>query len=213
MQARSSHRKDLFRACAVSPLPASAREMVATLTPETILAGPGGRPDRVVIDPVMAKPFSELEADLMTRVGTPRVMDGSLPQAVTTPFHNWIQDLAASADPLILLDDCGRIVSLQDPEGEIQGFAALLGDGIDSWHLRGMILDCDMAVDPADRGHGIGRALVATQLLYGEGLPTWEHDKPGYSPAGAMTVLRGLELAQRLSRDIETAMQDPSPEL
>lgn len=213
MQARSSHRKDLFRACAVSALPASAREVVASLTPETVLAGPGGRPDRVVIDPVMAKLFSELEADLMARVGTPRVTDGSLPQAVTTPFHDWIQDLAASADPLILLDDYGRIVSLQDPEGEIHGFAALLGDGIENWYLRGMILDCDLAVDPVNRGYGIGRALVAAQLLYGEGLPTWEHDKPGYSPAGAITVFRGMELAQRLAREIEAEIRTPGPDL
>lgn len=213
MQARSSHRKDLFRACAVSPLPASACEMVAALTPETVLAGPGGRPDRVVIDRVMAKPFAELEADLMTRVGTPRVMDGSLPQAVTTPFHGWIQDLAASSDPLILLDDCGRIVSLQDAEGDIQGFAALLGDGIDNWHLRGMILDCDLSVDPVNQGHGIGRALVAAQLLYGEGLPTWEHDKPGYSPAGAATVFSGLALAQDFVRDLEDNLEAEFPEL
>lgn len=213
MQARSSHRKDPFRACAVSALPASARELVASLTPETVLAGPGGRPDRVVIDPVMAKLFSELEADLMARVGTPRVTDGSLPQAVTTPFHDWIQDLAASADPLILLDDYGRIVSLQDPEGEIHGFAALLGDGIENWHLRGMILDSDLAVDPVNRGYGIGRALVAAQLLYGEGLPTWDHDKHGYSPAGAATVFAGLVLAQDFVRDFEDSLDAETPGL
>jgi len=203
---------NVFTARAVSPVPERVLLDISTLSHETALAGPDGRPDRVVIDQVMAKPFAELEADLMTRVGTPRVMDGSLPQAVTTPFHDWIQDLAASADPLILLDDYGRIVSLQDPEGEIRGFAALLGDGVDNWHLRGMILDCDLSVDPISRGHGIGRALVAAQLLYGEGLPTWEHDKPGYSPAGAATVFAGLALAQDLVRDLEDTLdaRDPS---
>lgn len=171
-------------------------DQVADLTDldaETVLCGKGGDPDRVVVDPVFAKTFASVEADLIHHLGIRRDPD-VLPQAVGTAFRAWI-DWAATADPILLMDGgWGRVCEMTGPDGETVG----LGDDLDGYRLVGMLYDCDLVVQDAYRGRGIGRAIIAARLItYGD-LPTWDHDKPGYSPGGEACVWSGLRLAQAL---------------
>jgi GNAT superfamily N-acetyltransferase len=80
----------------------------------------------------------------------------------------------------------------------------------DDEKIVGLLLKPDLVVDRTYRGFGIGRALIAAELLLTGGIPTWEHDKPGYSPAGAATVRAGVDLARTLSPAPE---ESPSPEI
>lgn len=94
------------------------------------------------------------------------------------------------------------------PDGFDIGLAALMRTPNEDERMVGLLLRPDLVVDRTYRGFGIGRALIAAELLTTGEIPTWEHDKPGYSPAGAATVAAGIALARALAPAPE---ETPSP--
>lgn len=173
--------------------------------------GPDGNPDKVIEDSVMGRKFPVMVRDLSRSYGIDPKSDGTLFQAVGCPFRTYISALP-QVDDVILQDseqDFARIVQLPGNETYATVFAALVRGMDDDWRVRGLILDCDIAVDPIDRNLGLGSALVAAQLLTEGGLQVWEHDKHGYTTGGKACVSRGLLLAQRLSEPFREQMPGP----
>jgi len=88
-----------------------------------------------------------------------------------------------------------RLLDAVAPDGTSLG-VLLLRDGTD---LIGLFTGPTLCVRPEHWGLGYGRALVAARLMRDGGLPTWEHDTPGYSPAGAAAVRSARTLLHELA--------------
>jgi len=166
------------------------------LDDESVLCGPDGDPGRVVIDDLMAKDWKETLVNLRAEFSIPD-SPGVLPQAVSTPLRNWVEALAKEGTILGRQDDgYGLIVELPDDAG----IAHLNGDDMSGYRIDGLLLGCDLCVDPSWRNFGIGSMIVAAALLHHEELPTWHHDKPSYSYAGAAAARAGLHIAQQIAQ-------------
>jgi GNAT superfamily N-acetyltransferase len=183
---------------------------VQEISTEELLCGPGGDPARVQIWDGFAKPFETSLQELAESVGRTDWGTGPMIQQVTSPLRVWI---AEHLTPQVtLLETSGqdqvRIVPVPGPDGTEIGLAALMRTPNDDERIVGLLLRPDLVVDKLYRGFGIGRALIAAELLSNGGIPTWDHDKPGYSPAGAATVRAGVNLARTLAPVPE---ETPSP--
>lgn len=174
---------------------AADARLIADLDAETVLCGPGGDPGRVVIDDIMAKTWDDMIMNLCDHFEIPLHEGGQLRGAIDTPLWVWTQKLRREGGLVGRQDDgYGCLVPLPDDKG----ITHLAGDDMDGFRIDGLLFECDLCVDPLARGFGIGSMIVATALLkFGE-LPTWHHDKPGYSHAGAGAVRSGLNIAKTL---------------
>lgn len=163
-------------------------DLPARLDGDALLTGPDRGPAEAEIDPVFAAPFGTAIADLRVDAGLPRGPDGadSLP--------GWLGLLDQKA-PIGTIGET-RLVDAIAPDGAGLG-VLLLRSGPAGPDLIGLFTGPTLCVRPEHRGLGYGRALVAARLMREGALPTWEHDTPGYSPAGAATVrgARSLLLA------------------
>lgn len=198
---RSTHAKP------VGPVPDAAWPLIEGLDDITVLVSPERDPADLVVDPILAKDFGEVLDGLAEHLGIPLTdVPGALRQHVDAPIRHWIDEQLMRHPPLMEFDDdYGVIISMVDAEGFEIGLAALRGDPMDGYKIRGLLFGADLVVDPLHRGMGLGSSLVAASLLYNEGLPTWDHDEPGYSPAGEICVRRGLELAQKMAAELRLA--------
>jgi GNAT superfamily N-acetyltransferase len=163
-------------------------DLLQELGGTAFLAGPGRDPREVEIDPILAKPLHEALDDFRADAGIPGAP--SRRQATGTPLE---AHAGVMADGEILAespDDEMRIVEAFSRDGLSLGAAALQrrADG-SSWRIAGLFTGATLAVEPDLQGLGIGRALVMARLILDEALPTWDHDRPGYSPGGAAAVL------------------------
>jgi len=183
---------------------------VPEISDAELLCGPGGDPDRVHIWDGFAKPFETSLQELAESVGRTDWGTGPMIQQVTSPLRAWIAEYLSPRPAL--LETTGqyevRIVQVPGQDGDEIGLAALMRTANDDERIAGLLLRPDLVVDRTYQGLGIGRALIATELLLTGGIPTWDHDKPGYSPAGAVTVRAGVDLARTLSPGPDEA---PSP--
>jgi GNAT superfamily N-acetyltransferase len=185
-------------------------QQVPQISDEELLCGPGVDPARVHIWDGFAKPFETSLQELAESVGRTDWGSGPMIQQVTSPLRAWIAE-TLSPQPALLEttgQDEVRIVPILSPERNEIGLAALILTPNDDERIVGLLLRPDLAVERSYRGFGIGRALIAAELLLTGGIPTWEHDKPGYSPAGAATVRAGIELARTMAPVPEEA---PTP--
>jgi GNAT superfamily N-acetyltransferase len=179
----------------------SKPQQVPQISDEELLCGPGGDPDLVHIWDGFAKTFETSLQELAESVGRSDWGTGPMIQQVTSPLRTWIAE-TLSSQPSILEttgQDEVRIVPVPGPDGTEIGLAALMRTPNDDERIVGLLLRPDLSVERFYRGFGIGRALIAAELLATGGIPTWEHDKPGYSPAGAATVRAGVDLARTLA--------------
>ena len=175
----------------------AVQSLIEGLDDVTVLTGPGGREDRLVIDQCMGKCFDDVLKAYSEAMGVKHHEGGILPQAVGTDLAHFVTE-KVSTRPLVaeIPDFEGRIVEIESPEGE-SGLAFLIRrSDPEEWRIDGFIWGCDLSVNQSLRGLGIGRMLVAAQLLHNGTLPTWEHDKPSYSHGGAMTVRSALRALQ-----------------
>ena len=188
-----------------------AAGMIHGLDDETVLCGPEGNPQDVVVDPAMGKKFGAVLADLSEQIGV-ALSTAGLPQHVRSPIRSWTRNQVEGGEVLMRLDDYGTIVPIVDGSGLELGLMAVMGDEMDGYSIRGLLLGSDLVMDRNYRGMGIGRCLVAASLLYRGGLPTWDHDKPGYTPEGEACVRSGLRLAMRVcpAPDIAEAVAAPT---
>jgi GNAT superfamily N-acetyltransferase len=185
-------------------------QQVPEIPDEELLCGPGGDPARVQIWDGFAKPFETSLQELAESVGRTDWGTGPMIQQVTSPLRVWIPEQLTPQPSLIETtgQDEVRIVAIPGPDGFDLGLAALMRTPNDDEKIVGLLLKPDLVVDRTYRGFGIGRGLIATELLLAGGVPTWDHDKPGYSPAGAATVSAGVDLARTLAPAPE---ETPSP--
>lgn len=176
-------------------------QQVAEISDAELLCGPGGDPARVHIWDGFAKPFETSLQELAESVGRTDWGTGPMIQQVTSTLRAWIAEQLTPQPSLLETtgQDEVRIVAIPGPDGVDLGLAALMRTANDDERIAGLLLRPDLVVDRTYRGLGIGRALIATELLLTGGIPTWDHDKPGYSPAGAATVRAGVDLARTLA--------------
>lgn len=185
-------------------------QQVPQISGEELLCGPGGDPVRVHIWDGFVKPFEASLQELAESVGRTDRGAGPMIQQVTSPLRAWIAEQLTPQPSLLETtgQDEVRIVAIPGPDEFDLGLAALMRTANDDERIAGLLLRPDLVVDRTYQGLGIGRALIAAELLLTGGVPTWNHDKPGYSPAGAATVRAGIDLARTLAPAPEEA---PTP--
>jgi GNAT superfamily N-acetyltransferase len=138
------------------------------LTPESFLAGPDRVDGDIVVDPVFATTIDDIFSDLCVDAG----------QKLFN-FDRWT----------LLADHSGVFYHVvQNAKQQSFGIAACTTDvtacGKNSPQIIGLYTGSALAVKPEHRNRGIGTKLVAYRFLFDHKLPLWDHDKPGYSPAG-----------------------------
>jgi hypothetical protein len=137
------------------------------LSEDQILVGPGRDPEEAVIDPIFGKDVDWILRD--AAADEPELL-APVEGAPVTPSER---------APGFSFQEVEGGVLLRDPEGDIAG----------------LFLGRDLALDEDLRGRGLGAELVLERLLRFEDLPTWWHDEPAYSPAGAVAVRSAWRMA------------------
>ncbi|PTX52377.1 hypothetical protein IQ03_01167 [Gemmobacter caeni] len=157
----------------------------------SVLTGPDRDPADAVIDPVFAVPFATALADLRADAGLCEQGDGP------DPLPLWLASLARNGPP-IAASGAARLLDASAPDGT--GLGVLLLDTEPAIpRILGIFTGSTLCVDPTLRGRGHGRALAMARLIRDESLPTWEHDTPGYSPAGVATLVSALGALRRMT--------------
>ena len=173
-----------------------------SVDPTDILSGPGNDPDRVCIWHGFGKSLGTSIRTLAEITGQTNWPESFPLHQVGSPFRTWIAEVLSGQD--VVLQTTGqdemRIVCVPDGNGVEVGLAALMRTPNDDERMVGLLLRPDLSVHDTYQGLGIGRALVAAELIWTGGLPTWAHDKPGYSHAGEATVRAGFDLACSILR-------------
>lgn len=166
---------------------AALKTLVAGLDDETILSGPDGRnPRHYEISSCFASSFRSALDDFMTDMEIAPGEPGTLQQAIHSPLNRFASQAWETGQLFMdAPDDDIRIVGCD------MG-VLLLRKMSDPDHARisGLFCGSTLVIDRFDnlRFFGLGRDLVIARMIQDEWLPTWDHDKPGYSDAGAMTV-------------------------
>ncbi|MEP3668995.1 MAG: hypothetical protein ABJN42_19905 [Roseibium sp.] len=170
-------------------------KMIEALDEETVLCGPDGDPDDVIVDPIMGSDFQTALADYAT--------DGEIPD-----LSAFVQEVLAPLEPVAWVGDV-RIVPALGVEGYEFGLIAL--DKTDK--IAGIFSGPTLCVSSEFSGQGIARQLVVERMIRDRELPTWDHDKPGYSPGGEGVILSALdELQSRAKHEIEELSSTPEPD-
>lgn len=179
-------------------------DMILALENEKFLCGPDGDPKSVVIDDVFGRDdglpdgyFARSIQDFCVEAQIERDRVSSLIQ-VTTPLYDYVARFVGNQPPILELDrGYMKIVPATLPDSVSIGVMAVsqgpMAPGLNTWSgLEGLSIGASLSVTKNMRYFGIGRALVVARLLSDEQLPTWEHDKPGYSYAGAAVVKNAI---------------------
>lgn len=200
-------------------LPADASEphgltMVRDLDMDTVLCGPDGDSAEVhEIAGHLGSPDFAAQLEVVARaLGVPFKEGGALPQAVTTQLREMVNDLAQRV-PLLIDEEQGyyRIIRLPDhAEAWIAAYAAIDGDDLDGYRIRGLSIDDTVNVDPTHRNLGIGSALYAARLLDEGELLSWNSRPHSFSTSGIAAARRGLDLAKRVCAPL---MESEAPSL
>lgn len=161
-------------------------DMLEGMTDQSILSGPDRVPDDFEISDILAGSWKSALQDFMLDNNISHPDDGTLVGSVNSPLERFSSELFKA----------GRIL-MDVPEDEARIIAAesgmLLLQKCADWdraELIGMFWGSTLIIDPISniRGNGYGRDLVMARLFEDEALPTWDHDTPGYSTAGAQTI-------------------------
>ena len=142
------------------------------LTPDEFLAGPGRDRSDIVIDQIFATALPTSIADLALDAGL-TLKDGQPGEANTWP-------VIATSHAILFKE-------VVDPVHGID-FGVSAHDAITD-QILGLYTGCTLVVDAANRGQGLGAALVQLRYLRNGDLPLWAHDEAGFTPAGEATHL------------------------
>ena len=164
---------------------------------DRVLVGPGREADEVVYDDAFAVRFPDALQDFCVDAGI--AWKKSPLQFIGNDLDRHAFSLWSGPVLVDFAHDELRIVEAVAPDGTDLGVLALgLRSGGDGATIRGLFTGSTLAVSDTYRGFGIGRALAMARLIRDEELPTWEHDKPGYSDRGAATILSAARAIARL---------------
>lgn len=156
-----------------------------------------------------ARSFRDVLVDL-SQVAVIPVPEGVLIQAVGTPLRDWVRYQMLLNERLMAFDDdYGYVMPMTDGGGNEIGLMAVRGDDLDEYRIAGVLTGKDLMVDETLRGHGLGQALVAAQLLYRGELPDWSEEDPAGSPLWDGCLIAGLDLAKRLSGEPSISNDGP----
>ena len=149
----------------------NAARQARDLSEADFLGGPGGggAPGDIEEDPIFGTEMATALADLATGAGlcAPLAPGEAMPSQLLRQCH-------------MTIDGCAYY-EITDVQGMILGVAAF-GEGTVP---AGLYTGCTLIVDPDNRGQGIGTRLTMLRFILDGALPLWDHDTPGYSPAGA----------------------------
>lgn len=192
------------------PISQSALGVIDSLDQTNIFCGPGRDPADAVFSEDGVKSFSVLLEELSLLSGVSlRSELRALPQHIGSPIRDWTEEQVARGEAMLRFDDdYGFVLPLRDSKGVEFGLGALIGDRMDGYKVRGLLIGEHLAVDPFSRFAGIGTALVSASLLYREGLPGWTRENPRYNASGMACAIHGLEAAQRLSARLQREPDD-----
>lgn len=107
------------------------------------------------VDPIFAKAFADMYDDMVRHAPEDLLEDGDLP-ATTSEI-----------DPRLTYRDVPCGVLLFDGDRPVGGY-----------------LSCDLGLDEAYRGRGLGAEIVIERCLRDGCSPVWALDRASYSPAG-----------------------------
>jgi hypothetical protein len=155
---------------------------------ETALCGPDGNPDRTVIDEIMGVPFRTALIDYCFDAGI--TYNAASEGKDVVKLDDFILHFLSEQDPVIEVTGSTPtiIVPAMTAGGENLGMLALTKNENGRFYITGCFSGSNLSVDPDFQENGIGRALTLARLMSDEELPTWNHDKPGYTAAGVETV-------------------------
>ncbi len=186
------------------------QSIVEKMSSSNVLAGPDRGYDEFVIDVVFETQFETALRDCLYDATS-----GDIPAAAVrwdiTEMKSIILNNHLETENVIIRSDGSvpfDVVPIKDSEGWEMGLVALgVSDPSHPAELIGMFSGSTLVVSPEYRQQGVGKALIASRLIYDDWLPTWDHDKPGYSPMGAETVKAGLDLAKELVAGLQPALK------
>lgn len=175
---------------------APSRDLVALLDrcdADHVLVGPGRDPDGAEISTVFAARFKTALADLEDDLGMPGRSGSSL--------EGWGRRTLDELPVAVSGDARIRIAPAISEDMVPVGVVLLEKDArLETPRIKGVFTGPTLCLDRAWRGRGYGSALVAARLIMDEWLPTWDHDTPGYSPAGAATARAGAKMVLGMGR-------------
>jgi len=163
-------------------------EMMLQIYPDQVLMGPDRDEDDVDIDPIMAATFQTAMEDFCTDA---EILRNGLKITPGSPeMRATVDNVLSKEEPLLTTSDGTRIVKAYAKDGYSIGVAAIAPreEKPGAFRLAGLFTGCTLCVNGPERGRGIGKALVMARFILDGDLPTWEHDTPGYSPAGAGVI-------------------------
>lgn len=172
----------------------------AELRSDEILCGPGRKNVEAVIWGGFEKKFDKLLKEFFESLIDSTFRNGLSEKVPLSAFAAQLYQYP----PLLYsvgLDDV-RLVAAVNGDSIDVGIAAI-GLSVQAEHqIIGLLVHGELAVHPAHQGKGIGRGIVAAEILSSGCLPSWSHDKPGYTPSGAATVIAGYEVAKSILKDV-----------
>ena len=128
------------------------------LTLDAFLKGPGNEDVEIVVDRVFAKRLPAVLSDIgEDDPDALALSDWQIERGSPSDVRPGFRFVGISTG-VLLVDDRRRIV--------------------------GAYAGSDLVLKPALHGFGLGRELVMERALRDGSLPLWDHDRPGYSPAG-----------------------------
>jgi GNAT superfamily N-acetyltransferase len=171
------------------------RDMLNELDDENVLVGPDRDPEDADVDRMFGSEFSTSLRDCLFDADHhgDDIRDKSEEDLIAL-----LLNCGDFENPIIEIDDANLIIPILASEGYEIGAMGVQRQEDLTWDATGIFFGPTLVVQRKYQGQGIGKALVAARLLKDGALLTWEHDTPGYSPAGEGTVIAGLDLAKDL---------------
>lgn len=173
--------------------------MIEGLDEDTVLCGPDRDSHDVIIDDIMASEFDGALQDFCS--------DANIKSREDLQSH--IQDTLSKQDPIAVVQGGAEciIVPAKSLDDWDWGVLALARDKSDSYRITGLFTGPTLCVDPDMRG--LGKALVVSRFIRDGELPTWHHDEPGYSNAGASVIQKSLQSIKDIIAELKGGEVNP----
>ena len=209
--------------------------LIDVLDDETILCGPDGEPDNVLVDETSVALYESsledfcIDADVVlhsdrTHAEITALADFHACRTDSFPaLDAYIDEILAVQDPVAIIADPhdGMIVPAIGRNGMDWGLVALVEkqesvsgtkqeSAFDTYVIAGFFAGSTISVKGDFQGYGIGEAFVIARFLSDGELPTWHHEEPCYSDSGEAVILKALDSLREISKSLQTGTEMPS---